>query len=290
MMMGRAMWVVGVLITGFLRPGLAQTEPPQAPPQSPPRAPAPAKPVLGNDGTPMMVPYRCSDEDVRLAGLSCGEDSPCPMFLEISSVEALGSQVLLTGNIHSEAMTLYSILLSSEDNGHTWQEPIDRIRGSGLDHIERLGSETAWISGQELVPLPQNPFLISTSDGGKTWRLHEVLSEDSDLKFGTIPQFFFTTKDDGTLIVDHGAGAGGERYALYETQDGGDTWTLKQASSKPIVVKRPTLPPASDWRVRTDASLKSFVIERRVGARWSAVAAFLVNLDPCKPPDTPKIP
>jgi len=238
----------------------------------------------------MMVPYRCTDEDIRLAGLSCAEDAPCPIFLEISSVEALGSQVLLTGNIHSEAVTLYSVLLASEDNGHTWQEPFDRIRGAGLDHIEYLGTESAWISGQELVPLPQNPFLISTTDGGKTWHLHEVLGEDSDLKFGTIPQFFFTTGNNGTLIVDHGAGAGGDRYALYETQNGGDTWTLKQASSKPIVVKRPTAPPASDWRVRTDASMKSFVVEHRVGARWSAVAAFLVHLDPCRPPDPPKIP
>ncbi len=238
----------------------------------------------------MTLPFRCTDEDIRFAGLSCAEDAPCPIFLEISSAESVGNMVLLSGNIHSEAATLYSVLLSSDDNGHTWQEPIDRIRGAGLDHIEYFGTETAWVSGQELVPLPQNPFLVSTTDGGRTWRLHEVLSEDSETRFGTVQQFFFTNTQNGTLLVDHGAGAGGDRYMLYETQNGGDTWTVQQASAKPIALKRPVAPPVSDWRVRTDAALKSYVVERRVGTRWSAVAAFLVKLDPCKPPDSPKIP
>jgi len=249
-----------------------------------------AKPVIGNDGTPMLLPFRCTNEDIRWAGLSCAEEAPCSIFLEISSVEALGRTILLTGNIHSEAVTLYSVLLSSDDNGHTWQEAYDRIRGAGLDHIEYLGNETAWISGQELVPLPQNPFLLSTTDGGKSWRQHDVLSEDTDLRFGSVQQFFFASKDNGTLIVDHGAGAGGDRYALYETQDGGDTWSLKQASAKPIPVRRPAPPPGSDWRVRADAKMQSYLVEHRAGTRWTAVAAFLVKLEACKPPDPAKVP
>jgi hypothetical protein len=275
-----------VIACGLLQTVFAQPEV-QNPPQPPSSA---SNAVIGNDGTPMLLPFRCSDEDIRLGGLSCSDDSPCPIFVEISSVEALGNMVLLTGNIHSEAATLYSVLLASDDNGHTWREPIARVRGAGLDHIEFSGTDTAWISGQELVPLPQNPFLLSTTDGGRTWRAREVLSEDSEIKFGSVQQFFFTNKENGTMIIDHGAGAGGDRYTLYETENGGDTWSIKQASAKPIVVKRPTPPPVSDWRVRTDASLKSFVVEHHVGARWSSVAAFLVKLDPCKPADPAKIP
>jgi len=255
-----------------------------------PPADTPAKALIGNDGTPMLLPFRCTNDDIRSAGLSCSDEAPCPIFLEIASADALGNTILLAGNIHSEAVTLYSVLLSSDDNGHTWQEAYDRIRGAGLDHIEYLGNDTAWISGQELVPLPQNPFLLSTTDGGKSWRVHDVLSEDADLRFGSVQQFFFTNKDNGTLIVDHGAGAGGDRYALYETQDGGNTWSLKQASAKPIPVKRTTPPPAADWRVRADAKMKSYIVEHRAGTRWTAVAAFLVKLDACKPPEPSKLP
>ena len=287
-MTARAICLFEVFISGLAWIARAQERPATTP--TSPSPPASSRPVIGNDGTPMLLPFRCSAEDVRWAGLSCSDDAPCPIFFEISSVEAVGNLLLLTGNIHGESVTLDSVLLASEDNGHTWQEPIDRIRGAGLDHVEYSGSDTAWISGQELFPLPQNPFLISTRDGGNSWRLHEILGEDSDLRFGSVQQFFFTSKDNGTLVVDHGAGAGGDRYALYETENGGETWALKQASAKPIVVKRPTPPPVSDWRVRADAALGSYVVEHRVGVRWSAVAAFLVKLEPCKPPDEGKIP
>ena len=238
--------------------------------------------VLGNDGTPMLLPFSCSAEDIRWAGLSCSEDAPCPIFLEIATVEVLGNRVLLAGNIHSEAVTLYSLLLASDDNGHTWQEVHERIRGAGLDHIEYVGSGPAWIGGQVLFPLTQDPFLLITRDGGKTWSQHEVLSDDDESRFGSIQQFFFTTKDSGTLILDRGAGAGEDRYALYESTNGGETWAVKTESRKPILVKRPPAP-APDWRVRPDAGMKSFLLERRTAARWNAVAAFLVKLEPCKP-------
>src|SRR5581483_1102129 len=158
-------WIACATVALLMPAGFAQDRPPDTPPQDAQgAAKPPVRPVLGNDGTPMLVPFRCTAEDIRSAGLACSEESPCPMFLEVSTVEALGNRVLLIGNIHSEAVTLYSFFLTSEDNGHTWQEPIDRIRGAGLDHIELLPPDSAWISGQELFPLPQNPFLLITND------------------------------------------------------------------------------------------------------------------------------
>jgi hypothetical protein len=255
--------------------------------QETPQAPQPTLPaaqVLGNDGTPMLLPFRCTDEDIRWSGLSCTEDSPCPMFLELSGVETLGNRVFLMGNIHGEAVTLYSVLLASDDNGHTWLEPHDRIRGAGLDHMESIGNDNAWVSGQVLFPLTHDPFLLTSTDGGKTWVPHEILSEDAESRYGAIQQFFFTSKDAGTLLLDRGAGGSGDRYARYETQNGGAAWSVKQESRQPIPLKRSTPAPASDWRVRPEGGMKSFLLEHRVGTRWSAVAAFLVKLDACKPP------
>jgi hypothetical protein len=56
---------------------------------------------LQNTGKPMMVDYLCGEEDIRLAGLSCTIDDPCPVFLELASVEAVGNRIFVAGNIHS---------------------------------------------------------------------------------------------------------------------------------------------------------------------------------------------
>ena len=276
----RSTWIVGILLAGAAIPPHAQNRP--ANPNPPAEATSPEAVVLGNDGKPMLLPFQCSEEDIRWAGMSCPEDAPCSVFLEIASVEALGNRVLLAGNIHGDSVTLYSLLLASDDNGLSWQETHERIRGAGLDRIEHLGSGTAWIGGQVLFPFTRDPFLLISMDGGKTWKQREVLSEESESRFGSIQEFSFATRDRGTLILDRGAGGGSGRYALYESSNGGETWTVKQESRKPIVVRRPPAP-APEWRVRPDAGTKSFVVEHRVGTRWSEVAAFLVGLDSCRP-------
>ena len=50
----------------------------------------------------------------------------------------------MVGNIHSDAVTLYSVLLGSEDAGATWQEIHPRIRLSGLDHLQFMDADTGW--------------------------------------------------------------------------------------------------------------------------------------------------
>src|SRR5690349_16043184 len=54
-------------------------------------APTPPRPVLENNGKPMLVPFRCTDEDIHRAGLSCSEEEPCATFLELSAVAAVGN-------------------------------------------------------------------------------------------------------------------------------------------------------------------------------------------------------
>ena len=273
-----------VLISGFpLRPVSAQETPP-APAQ--PAAPAPM--VLENNGKPMLLPFQCTDEDMHSAGLSCSEEEPCGVFLELTVAAAYpGGRVFAAGNIHTEAVTLYSVLLSSGDGGQTWTEGYNRIRSAGLDHIQLAGPQRGWISGEELSPLPQNPFLLVTTDGGKTWTRRPILNDADENRFGTVQQFAFTVDNMGSLIVDRGLGSD-ERYVLYESPDGGDNWQIKQESRRPLTVKVPTAVTA-EWRIRVDAGSKAFQIEKRQADRWSPIASFLVSLNPCKPPKPPEI-
>jgi hypothetical protein len=263
----------------------AQTVPQQVPQQavpqqSPPTPPTPPPaPVFTYEGKPITLPYRCSIDDIRWAGLTCSDDEPCPIYLELSSAEAIGERVFAAGNIHSDAVTLYSVLLSSPDGGHSWQISPDSVRGAGLDRIQLLDALTGWISGQTLSPLPQDPFFLLTSDGGKSWRMNPVFTDNH---FGVIQQFAFDSKSTGALIVDNGPGGDLERYARFETADGGETWTIKEQNKKPLQLKRPAAP-APTWRVRADAATRSYRIEHRAGNQWTAAAAFSVKLPSCKP-------
>ena len=249
--------------------------------QSTPEKPA-GPPVLENSGKPMTPPFQCTDDDIHAFGLGCTEDEPCPIYLELSGVETVGSQIFAAGNIHSAAATLYSILLASNDAGKTWREPFERIRGASFDRILFTDAEHGWIAGQTVHPLPRDPFLLITSDGGKTWR-RQILFEDG--RAGSIQQIWFDSRTTGSLIFDRGQSSDGPRFEMYESATGGDNWMIREASDRPIRLKRmPLEPETPDWRMRADAATKANRIEKRQAARWTAVASFAVEMGACKPP------
>lgn len=258
--------------------------------QEQPASPAPASAeakkqdtpaVIENNGKPMTVSFECTAEDVKWAGLTCSEDDPCPIYLELTAAAGNGDKIFAAGNFHTSAVTLDSVLLASDDAGRTWREAYERIRGAGLDHIQVLDAEHGWASGQVLFPLAQDPFLVVTTDGGKSWRQRPVLSESAENRLGSIQQFFFTDKSSGNLLLDRGPGGESDRYELYESSDG-ESWAIKQTSKTPLKLKGN--PPASgDWRVRADGPSKSFHVEHRQGERWTSSSAFLVKAGACKP-------
>jgi len=267
---------IGVLEFGL--PVAAQDKPPAGPPSAE-NIPAPR--VFEYTGKPLSLPLECGEEDLRAGGLTCTEDEPCPMYLEVTTLEGLANKLVATGNVHSSSATLQSILLLSDDAGHTWREVHERIRAGTLDRIQMLDADNAWVAGQVMSPLPQEPFVLVTSDGGKSWRRRPILSDSADNRVGSIQQYFFTSKDNGSLILDRGQGSDSDRYELYESQDGGDSWTIKETNRKPLQLKRaPTASTA--WRVRADGPSQSFQLEHRQGDRWTSTGAFLVKLGVCK--------
>jgi hypothetical protein len=266
-----------VLLAGL---AFGQESPPAKP--EPVAGGPPAPVVLENKGKPMVVPFECAEQDMQLAGLACTEEAPCPVYLELDAVAAAGDHLFAAGNLHSSAVTLFSILLASEDGGRTWREPPERVRFAGLDKLQFLDAETGWAAGEKLSPLPQDPFLLLTTDGGKSWRPRTVFSESADNKLGAIQQFAFAARDSGSLIVDRGSGADGDRYELYESPDAGESWSFRQSSQKPLTLRRPATP-STTWRVRADSRTKAFHVERRQGERWTSVASFAVTIGACKP-------
>jgi hypothetical protein len=84
-------------------------------------------------------------------------------------------------------------------------------------------------------------------------------------------------------VIDHGPGTGSDRYELYESNDGGETWNIKETNVKPLTLKRAANAPAPEWRVRADANSRGFQLEHRQGQRWTSIAPFAVNLGVCRP-------
>jgi hypothetical protein len=243
-----------------------------------PAAPAAGAQRLVNLGQPIAVPFRCSEDDILWAGMMCSAREPCTAYLELSSAEGAGASIFAAGNIHTSSVTLYSALLASDDAGHTWREAHERIRGAALDRIQFVGIANGWVGGQVLWPLAQDPFLLITTDAGKSWRQQTVFGET---RAGSVLQFRFTDAKEGWLLFDGGRSADQGRYQIHESHDGGASWTIK-AESRTLPPPQGT-PPAPEWRTRADGPTRSFQVERRSGDRWNSVAAFAVNLGNCQP-------
>jgi hypothetical protein len=232
---------------------------------------------IPNTGQPMRVPFECTEADTVAVGLTCSEEEPCPVYLELVSVEAVGDKLFLAGNLHSHTNTLFSILLATEDAGQNWSEPLARMRASGLDQIQFVDFQTGWISGANLQGAPRDPFLLLTSDGGKTWKQHPIFEES---RVASIEHFWFESREHGTLLVDATLDNG--RHELYETQTGGESWAMQQASAKPIRFPVSAEHGPAAWRLRPDAQSNSYAIEKSTGSGWQRVARFLVDAGACK--------
>lgn len=225
----------------------------------------------------MRLAFECTDADTQAAGLSCSPEEPCPVYLELSNVEAVGNKIFLTGNLHTSTTTLYSVLLATEDAGRTWAEPHPRIRLGGLDQIQFIDFQNGWISGGNLQAAPRDPFLLLTTDGGKTWHQRPIFEES---RVAVIEHFWFDSSQHGSLLID--ARLEANRHELYETMTGGETWAMKQASAATIKFPHAASTGPAGWRIRADAATHSFDLERAEAERWHKVAAFLVDAGTCK--------
>ncbi|MCZ2074969.1 MAG: hypothetical protein LC130_08200 [Bryobacterales bacterium] len=243
-----------------------------------PQAAAPDR--LQNTGKPMRLPFECSEEQVRTLGLSCSVSDPCTVYLELSEAAVAGAKIFLTGNIHNTSTTISSVLLASEDSGASWFEPHERILSAGLEKIQFLDPNSGWAGGQLLLATPRDPFFLLTTDGGTTWRKRAVFGES---RIGIIEQFWFDTRTSGVLLIDRlHTGENGARHELYESMTGGDSWMLRQVSTRPIPVKHIEVSQPA-IRIRADATSKSYHVERRQGDGWRTIARFLVQIGECKP-------
>jgi photosystem II stability/assembly factor-like uncharacterized protein len=211
-------------------------------------------------------------------GLTCSTQEPCSVYAELSAVESLSGRLFVTGNLHTVSATLYGLLLVSDDGGKTWTEPLKRERWTSYDLMQFADLEHGWISGVTVQPLPKDPFLLLTSDAGKTWRTRPIFEES---RFGSIQQLWFDTAKAGELVLDRSQG-NNQRYERYETQTGGESWELKETSAKPLKLARAKPRENPTWRLRADSASKAYRLEQRTSQGFTTSATFEIHVADCK--------
>jgi photosystem II stability/assembly factor-like uncharacterized protein len=234
--------------------------------------------ALLHGGDQLNVAFSCNDEDLAAVGMACSDDDPCPIYLELSGISALGKKLSLAGNLHGASATLYSVLLTSDDAGATWTEPAARIPGAALEQVQLFDATHSWAAGETQVPLARDPFFLIASDGGASWRKDPV-SEDGAA--GAIQKFWFDSEEHGELIVDGGRTASGGRYLLYETHTGGASWNVVSKTAQVPRLRRAPVTGDEGYRIGTDNKSRAFVIEKREGEAWKKVASFSVQVASC---------
>lgn len=264
---------------------LAQvTAPVPAPvPAQQPTVPAPVEgpTIYASAAGPILLPNLCAEVDLAALGLTCSEGEPCPTYLELSSLEALGSVIVLAGNLHTSTTTLQTILLVSEDGGLNWREAHPRLKASALESMQFLDFSSGWLVGHTSLALPRDPFVLLTTDSGRSWRKIDLYAES---RVGVVEDFAFQTAKRGWLLVDNkGSGEAG-KYELYETQTGGSSWELREISNR---IPKSALPgqrtAQNSGRIRIDDKKGVLRIEVRSGNSWRELSSFKLRLDDCKP-------
>ncbi len=244
-----------------------------------------AQQLLTYAGSPLQIEYPCTAEDMLSSGLHCTAEDPCRVYLELAALEPVGARLFVAGNLHTGSVTLQSVLLASADAGRTWSEPAGRVRGASLEHIKFFDYETGWVAGQLLLPLPRDPFLLLTTDGGATWRRRPVFSES---RHGAIEMLRFDSRTDGTAWIDRTqSGESGALFERYESTTGGESWVLREAVGR----RPPGLAGAAraetGWRLRADQATQSYRVERSGPGGWQLAAAFSILSGECRPAPAP---
>jgi len=168
------------------------------------------------------------------------------------------------------------VVLATADGGTTWAaqesnatftEPDGAVRRAYLFNLDAVDANTAWAVGDRSV-------LVSTTDGGKTWRSRKVAME-TDLSGGqSLAAADPILYDINFVDAQHGWIVG-EFGKVLHTQDGGETWreetkSLMEGTEYFDLLDLPTLFGvfSRDRQNAVAAGLDAHIARTRDGQTW----------------------
>ena len=160
-------------------------------------------------------------------------DTPAPPVIAAPPVE---SPALLEIHFFNELDgwgVSESWIVRTNDGGITWYNvtPAEVAEMGSAVETFMLDKDHAWIQQPDFNNFPNNGLLYHTADGGLTWNISSTPFSGGDLSF--------IDSKNGWMLADLGAGAGSNAVAVFQTTDGGTTWTQTYTND-------PNLPDAGD--------------------------------------------
>lgn len=155
-------------------------------------------------------------------------------------------------------------LLSTTDGGVTWRvQP--RPTEDALRDVYFADARRGWLVCERAVYQlaakdEQRTYLMSTTDGGETWKRVDVIGKDVDVRLVR------------ALFGGNGRGwAFGEGGALYTTRDDGQTWLRQRVPTRRLLLGGTFLDSERGWLVGAGATILQTADG---GATWQAGAVL----------------
>jgi len=146
-------------------------------------------------------------------------DTPAPPTLAAPRVESPALiQIKFLNELDGWGITETQIVRTN-DGGITWYNvtPPDLSEAGATVEPFLLDKDHAWVQKPDFNNFPNNGLLYHTADGGLTWAISSTPFSSGDLHF--------LDANNGWMLADLGVGAGSNAVAVFQTGDGGATWT-----------------------------------------------------------------
>src|SRR5215213_455407 len=182
-------------------------------------------------------------------------DTPAPAAIAAPQVEAPALlDIQFFNELDGWGLTETQIVRTN-DGGITWYNvtPADLVEVGSTVATFILDQDHAWVQKPDFNNFPNNGLLYHTSDGGLTWIISSTPFSGGDLSF--------LDANNGWMLADLGVGAGSNAVAVFQTRDGGATWTQTYTND-------PNLPDAGDSLPLS--GLKSDLVPLDIQTAWVA--------------------
>jgi photosystem II stability/assembly factor-like uncharacterized protein len=160
-------------------------------------------------------------------------DTPAPPAIDAQTVETPAFVDVQFMNELDGWGVSETYMVRTNDGGITWYDvtppDLEEIGFTVATFI--LDKDHAWVQKPDFNNFPNNGLLYHTADGGLTWSISSTPFSGGDLSF--------LDANNGWMLADLGVGAGSNAVAVFQTNDGGATWTQSYTND-------PNNPEASD--------------------------------------------
>ena len=199
---------------------------------------APQQPAENTTVPPTLTPY---------------PDTPAPEAIDGPHVESPSlAELHFLNELDGWALS-ESQIVRTNDGGLNWYDvtPSD-IQGTNYPgEIFVLDKNHAWLQKADSNNYPNNGLLYRTSDGGLNWAVSSTPFSEGGLSF--------LNPNQGWALANLGVGAGSNTVAVFQTTNGGETWTR-------TYINDPNSPEAGDSLPL--GGIKSGIVPNNMQTAW----------------------